>query len=61
MRIELPFERKAAYPSGFSCGRNINFVKKSSFQLKGRNTISLGRKPFMLEPEGSRTLFPYEN
>jgi hypothetical protein len=44
MRIELTFERNAAYMSGFSSGRNIHFVQNSPIHENGRNTISLGKK-----------------
>jgi hypothetical protein len=41
--------------------RNITFVQSSSFQLNGRSTVSLGRKPSILEEGGSQTLFSCEN
>jgi hypothetical protein len=59
-RIELTFERNTAYLSGFASGRNI-FVQISFLQVKGKSTVSLVRKPSMLEAEGSSTLFPCEN
>jgi hypothetical protein len=57
----VSFERNTAYLPGFSSVRNITFVQKSSIQVNGRNTESLGRKTFLLEAGVSSTLFPCEN
>jgi hypothetical protein len=60
MRSELPFDRNTAYFSGSSV-KNITIVQNCTFQVNGRSTVSLVRKPSMLEEGGSSTLFPSEN
>jgi hypothetical protein len=37
--------------------RKITLEQNRSIQVNGRMTVSSGRKPFMLEAEGSSTLF----
>jgi hypothetical protein len=61
MIIELAYEKNTAYFSGFSSGRNIHLLQNISIQVTWRTTISLGRKPSILEAEVSCTLFPCEN
>jgi hypothetical protein len=55
MRIELSVERNTAYLSGFPSVKNITFVQNASNQVN-RSSISLGRKPYMLEAGGSHKL-----
>jgi hypothetical protein len=50
-----------AYLSGFLSVRNITFVQNSPIQVKGRSSVSVGRKPSMLEVRWSGTLLPWEN
>jgi hypothetical protein len=59
MTIELSFERDTAYLV-FSSVRNITFVQNSFIQVNGRSTISLGRKPSVLEAAGPCKLI-FEN
>jgi hypothetical protein len=61
MGIQLPFERNTAYLSGFSSVRNITFVENSSIEVNERTTVSLLRKPSMLEEGGANTMFPCES
>jgi hypothetical protein len=60
-RIELSFERNTVYLSGFSSVRNISFLQYSSIQVNWGSTVSLGRKPSMLEEGRCSTLFSCEN
>jgi hypothetical protein len=60
-RIQLPIERYTALKSVFSSERNINFLQDCQIQVKGRSTVSLLRKPLMLEARGSSMLFTSEN
>jgi hypothetical protein len=41
------------------CGEH-HLSQNSSIQVKGRSTVSLVRKPSMLEAGRYNTLFPYE-
>jgi hypothetical protein len=61
MAIELSAERDNAYHSEFPCGRNITILPNSCIQVKGRNPVSLVRKPLMSEARGSSTMFSSEN
>jgi hypothetical protein len=61
--MKLSFLLKGMIPTsqGFQVWGKIPFVQSSSIQVKGRSTVSLIRKAFMLETAGSSTLFPCEN
>jgi hypothetical protein len=41
--------------------RNITFVQNSCFQVNGRITVPIERKPSILEAGVPGTPFPYEN
>jgi hypothetical protein len=61
LRIALLYEGNTAYFTGFSNVTNITFVENSSIKVKGRISVSLGRKPSISEAGGYSTLLPYEN
>jgi hypothetical protein len=61
MKIELPFERNTAYISGFSSGRNIHFLQKSTIQFTWGNTVSLGKKTIYVRSRSIRNIVFLEN
>jgi hypothetical protein len=59
---ELSYLIKRIQPSsqGFQVWGHITICQNSSIQVKGRSSISVGRKPSMLEAGASSTMFPCE-